>query len=93
MVSQPLTCQMMNSRPAPEETLPKFVLPRDWSSGFPMRLMVKELRIALGLAEATGAPAALGRASLELWERAAADLGEDADHTEIARWLEGRVPD
>jgi 3-hydroxyisobutyrate dehydrogenase len=73
--------------------LPRFVLPRDWSSGFPMRLMVKDLQIALGLAEATGAPTPLGRAGLQLWERAAADLGEDADHTEIARWLEEQSPD
>jgi 3-hydroxyisobutyrate dehydrogenase len=73
--------------------LPRFVLPRDWTSGFPMRLMVKDLQIALGLAEATGAPTPLARAGLELWERAAADLGEDADHTEIARWLEEQAPD
>jgi 3-hydroxyisobutyrate dehydrogenase len=73
--------------------LPKFVLPREWTSGFPMRLMVKDLHIALGLADATGAPAALGRACAELWERARADLGEDADHTEIARWLERQAGD
>jgi 3-hydroxyisobutyrate dehydrogenase len=68
--------------------LPKFVLTRAWSSGFPMRLMVKDLHIALGLAEATGSPIGLGQACCELWERAAAELGENADHTEIARWLE-----
>lgn len=73
--------------------LPKFVLPRDWSSGFPMRLMIKDLQIALGLAEATGAPSPLGRTTLELWERACAKLGEEADHTEIARWLEGLAGD
>jgi 3-hydroxyisobutyrate dehydrogenase len=73
--------------------LPKFVLPRDWSSGFPMRLMVKDLQIALGLAEATGAPSPLGRRTLQLWERACANLGEEADHTEIARWLESMAGD
>ena len=43
-----------------------------------------------GLAEATDTPLELGEATAALWERAAADLPEDADHTEIARWLEGR---
>ena len=68
--------------------MPEFVLPRDWSSGFTMRLLIKDLHIALGLARATGAPIGLGRACAELWERAADTLGDLSDHTEIARWLE-----
>jgi 3-hydroxyisobutyrate dehydrogenase len=50
--------------------------------------MAKDLRIAAGLAEATGTPLELGRRSTEIWERAAGELPADADHTEIARWLE-----
>ena len=42
--------------------MPEFVLPRDWSSGFTMRLLIKDLRIALELARATGSPIGLGRA-------------------------------
>jgi 3-hydroxyisobutyrate dehydrogenase len=68
---------------------PKFILTRDFSSGFTMRLMIKDVQIALGLADATESPIGLGRACLGFWERAAAQLGEEADHTEIARWLEG----
>src|SRR5262245_52009728 len=30
--------------------MPKFVLPQDWTSGFTMRLLIKDLKIALGLA-------------------------------------------
>jgi 3-hydroxyisobutyrate dehydrogenase len=73
--------------------LPEFVLPREWTSGFTMRLMVKDLKIALGLARATGSPIGLGQASAELWERALGALGEDADHTEIARWLDELADD
>jgi 3-hydroxyisobutyrate dehydrogenase len=68
--------------------MPEFVLPRDWSSGFTMRLLIKDLHIALGLARATGSPIGLGRACAELWERAADTIGDGSDHTEIARWLE-----
>jgi 3-hydroxyisobutyrate dehydrogenase len=68
--------------------LPTFVIPREWTSGFTMRLMVKDMRIALELARSTGSPIGLGRASAELWERAVTALGEGADHTEIARWLD-----
>jgi 3-hydroxyisobutyrate dehydrogenase len=68
--------------------MPEFVLPRDWSSGFTMRLLIKDLHIALGLARSTGSPIGLGRACAELWERAAATIGDGSDHTEIARWLE-----
>jgi 3-hydroxyisobutyrate dehydrogenase len=68
--------------------MPEFVLPRDWSSGFTMRLLIKDLQIALDLAGSTGSPIGLGRACAELWERAAETLGDGSDHTEIARWLE-----
>jgi 3-hydroxyisobutyrate dehydrogenase len=68
--------------------MPRFVLPRDWTSGFTMRLLIKDLKIALELARSTGSPIGLGRAVTEFWERAAAALGEESDHTEIARWLE-----
>jgi 3-hydroxyisobutyrate dehydrogenase len=45
------------------------------------------MRIALGLADATGVPAPLGHAAVELWARADEALGPGADHTEIARWV------
>jgi 3-hydroxyisobutyrate dehydrogenase len=73
-----------------EYKLPTFVLPETWDAGFSLRLMLKDVKIAVGLAEATDTPLELGEATAALWERAAADLPEDADHTEIARWLEGR---
>ncbi len=71
-----------------EYKLPEFVLTGMYDAGFALRLMAKDLRIAAGLAEATGTPLELGRLSTAIWERAAEELPEDADHTEIARWLE-----
>jgi 3-hydroxyisobutyrate dehydrogenase len=70
-----------------ENKWPNFVLPETYDSGFALALMVKDIRIALGLAEATGAPSALAARTVELWSEAAAALAPDADHTEIVRWL------
>jgi 3-hydroxyisobutyrate dehydrogenase len=67
---------------------PRFMLGRGFDSGFGLRLMLKDMRIAVGLAEATGRPARLGEAAVELWAEAADHLPADADHTEILRWLE-----
>jgi 3-hydroxyisobutyrate dehydrogenase-like beta-hydroxyacid dehydrogenase len=47
--------------------------------------MLKDMRIALGLAAAAGTPAALSALAVEQWAEAAAALPEAADHTEIAR--------
>jgi len=67
---------------------PDFILTGTYDSGFRLRLMVKDMRIALGLAESAGVSARLNSAALELWSQAEQALPEDADHTEIARWLE-----
>jgi 3-hydroxyisobutyrate dehydrogenase len=71
-----------------ETKWPNFVLPRTFDSGFSLHLMLKDMRIALGLAEAAGTPATLSAAATSLWAEAAQALPADADHTEIARWLE-----
>jgi 3-hydroxyisobutyrate dehydrogenase len=64
---------------------PNFVLPGTFDSGFSLDLMIKDMRIALGLAEAEGVATPLARRAVELWEHAAATLPPGADHTEIAR--------
>jgi len=73
---------------ATEHKLPQFVEPRSYTSGFAMRLMVKDIQTAKALAHATGSPFTLGDVSVDLWEQAAMALPDDADHTEIAWWLE-----
>ncbi|WP_396446118.1 NAD(P)-dependent oxidoreductase [Actinomadura sp.] len=73
-----------------ETKWPRFILNGGFDSGFALRLMLKDMRIAVGLAEAAGRPSRLGEAATGLWARAAELLPEDADHTEIVRWLEAQ---
>jgi 3-hydroxyisobutyrate dehydrogenase len=73
-----------------ETKWPRFVLPETYDSGFGIRLMLKDARIALELIRSAGVPADLSSASVELWARAADELDPAADHTEIARWLRRR---
>jgi 3-hydroxyisobutyrate dehydrogenase len=73
---------------ATDQKYPAFVLPRTFDSGFALGLMAKDLRIALGLAEAVGSPTALLRECLGLWEAAQQRLGFTADNTEIVKYLE-----
>ncbi|MBC7301877.1 MAG: NAD(P)-dependent oxidoreductase [Nocardia sp.] len=72
---------------ATEQKLPRFVVPGTYDSGFAMALMIKDMRIATGLADALGGPAVLGEHAVTLWDTAAADLGPHADQTDIARWV------
>ena len=68
-----------------ENKWPDFIVPRTFDSGFSLRLMLKDMRIALGLATAAGTPCTLSALAVEQWAEAADALPENADHTEIAR--------
>jgi len=70
-----------------ENKWPNFILPATYDSGFGLRLMVKDMAIAVQLAEEVGRPSRLGRSALALWQEAADGLPAQADHTEVARWL------
>jgi 3-hydroxyisobutyrate dehydrogenase len=74
-----------------ERKLPEFILTESYDAGFAMALMVKDLGIAVALGEELDSAPALGRRVLALWQQAAAALGGDADHTEIARWVEAQA--
>ena len=74
-----------------EVKLPDFILPRRYTSDFGLRLLVKDVRTAVALARATDTPTPLSEVCERLWEDAAESLPEDADHTEIARWVEARA--
>ncbi|HUZ21568.1 MAG TPA: NAD(P)-dependent oxidoreductase [Acidimicrobiales bacterium] len=74
-----------------ENKWPNFILPGTFNSGFGLRLMLKDMKIAVQLAEQAGMPSALGAAAVELWGQAAQDLPPTADHTEVARWLHDRT--
>jgi 3-hydroxyisobutyrate dehydrogenase len=73
---------------ATDQKYPAFVLPRTFNSGFALGLMAKDLRIALGLAQAVGTPATLLGDCVELWNGAENRLGFGADNTDIVRYLE-----
>lgn len=75
-----------------ENKFPNFIVPGTYNSGFALRLMVKDMHIALGIAEATGAPHDLATTAVELWDAAAENLAAGADHTEIDRWVRSRLP-
>jgi len=67
---------------------PRYVLTESYNAGFPVRLMVKDIKLALAIERATGTPSAVSEATVAAWSRALEDLPPDADHTAIARWLD-----
>ena len=71
---------------------PRYVLTEAYDAGFPVRLMVKDIKLALAIEHATGTPSAVSEATVAAWSAALEDLPPDADHTAIARWLEQRPP-
>lgn len=64
-----------------ENKFPQMVLPRTFNSGFTVGLMVKDLRIALEVAKASGMPAPFAEACLAEWTATERELGGGADHT------------
>jgi len=75
-----------------ENKWPNFILPETFDSGFGLRLMLKDMKIATALSRAVGVEPALGDDAVELWSRAAEDLEPTADHTEVARWIASAPP-
>jgi 3-hydroxyisobutyrate dehydrogenase len=73
-----------------ENKWPTYVLTEKYDAGFSVRLMVKDIKLALSIEHATGVPAVASEAVVATWEAALADLPPDADHTSIARWLSER---
>lgn len=71
-----------------ENKWPTYVLTGKFDAGFSVRLLVKDMRLALGIEHATGTPASVSEAVLAAWEAALAEISGEADHTEIARWLD-----
>jgi 3-hydroxyisobutyrate dehydrogenase len=74
-----------------ENKWPNFILPETYDSGFALRLMLKDMRIATDLVGQMQIAGRLGERAVELWTEAAEALPAEADHTEIARWLRERA--
>jgi 3-hydroxyisobutyrate dehydrogenase len=70
-----------------ENKFPNFILPGTYDSGFGLRLMLKDMRIAVQLGEQVGMPSVLGSDAVGLWAKAAEGLDPAADHTRIAEWV------
>ncbi len=71
-----------------ENKWPNYVLTEKFDAGFSIKLMVKDMKLALAIEHATGTPATVSEAATAAWEAAAAELPPDTDHTAIARWLD-----
>lgn len=75
-----------------ENKLKQFVIPEEFTSGFSLALMAKDIRTANGLAAAIGVSAPLAGHTASAWDAAATRLGDKADHTEIGRYLFPSAP-
>lgn len=66
----------------------QFVLSRKFDAGFGLDLMVKDLGIALGVANATATPAPFSGLCRDVWAGAQKYLGPGQDHTAVAKFSE-----
>jgi 3-hydroxyisobutyrate dehydrogenase len=66
----------------------QFVLSREFNAGFGLDLMVKDLGIAMGIAESTNTTAPFANLCREMWQGAQKSLGSGLDHTDVARFSE-----
>lgn len=73
---------------ATECKLEPFVLSRRFDSNFSMRLLVKDLTTAANLPGAGSSPSGIMAVAQAQWSQALTMLGAEADHTEIARYVE-----
>ena len=73
-----------------ENKFSQFILNEKFNSGFALGLMAKDLALAMEVAEACDVPAELGHACLELWKKAEREIGGAADHTAIAKFINGQ---
>jgi 3-hydroxyisobutyrate dehydrogenase len=66
----------------------QYVLSRQFNAGFGLDLMVKDLTIALGMADDTGTPVPFAKLCREMWAAAGKTLGKGQDHTAMAKLSE-----
>jgi len=74
-----------------EDKFPKFILPRTFNSGFYLGLMAKDLRFAVDLAKSEGTSAGFIDLLSSIYDKAEAELGFEADNTELFSYLELQV--
>jgi 3-hydroxyisobutyrate dehydrogenase len=64
----------------------QFVLSGSYQSGFALDLMVKDIGIALDMADELDVEVPFSKLCQTVWARAQADLGTGHDHTEVAKF-------
>jgi 3-hydroxyisobutyrate dehydrogenase len=74
-----------------ELKLKQFIISETFDDGFPLRLMAKDVRTADDVAHALGIATPLADLCAGLWDAAARELSEKANHTEMIRYME-RLP-
>jgi 3-hydroxyisobutyrate dehydrogenase len=74
-----------------ELKLKQFIISETFDDGFPLRLMAKDVRTADDMAHALGIATPLADLCAGLWDAAARELNEKANHTEMIRYME-RLP-
>src|SRR6204780_1547639 len=73
---------------ATQKKFKQFVLSRKFDAGFTMGLLAKDLSIAMLVGRETGTAAPLSALVREMIVSAETMFGSNADHTEMAKWLE-----
>lgn len=71
-----------------ELKLKQFIISETFDDGFPLRLMAKDVRTADDLAHALGIATPLADLCAGLWDAAARELAQKANHTEMIRYME-----
>lgn len=78
---------------ATDHKIPNFVLPRTFDSGFALKLMAKDVRLAVDLAHEVGTPARLLEDLSAIYTAAEETMGDAADNTDVVRYLESLIED
>ena len=69
-----------------EINYPTWILNDAFDSGFTMKLMRKDLRLAAAMIDHSGVDAPLVRQALDLWARSAEQIGDDEDFNRIVQY-------
>lgn len=71
-----------------EFKFPTQVLTRNFGGNFSIDLMVKDITIALGMADEERAPMIIASATYQLWKQALSQSDANVDHTEVIKHIE-----
>ncbi|KIL45153.1 NAD(P)-dependent oxidoreductase [Jeotgalibacillus soli] len=70
---------------------PDQILTRKFEVGFTLDLMVKDLKIAMSMAEEERVPMFISSSAFQLWKHASTQGGGNQDHTAIVKYIEEMV--